>query len=109
MASDIILTLGDNNFDQVIKEADTPLLVDFWASWCGPCKMIAPIVEEVAAEFADKVKVGKLNVDENGTTRDSYKVSSIPTLVIFKDGKEVERSVGYKTKDELQQWLVKHL
>jgi len=109
LASEIILALGDNNFNQVINETNMPFLVDFWAAWCGPCKMIAPIVEEVAAEFKDKVKVGKLNVDENQGVPGSLKVSSIPTLIIFKEGKEVERSVGYKSKDEILRWLTKHL
>ncbi|MCG9967245.1 thioredoxin [Pelotomaculum terephthalicicum JT] len=109
MASEIILALGDNNFNQVINETNMPFLVDFWAAWCGPCKMIAPIVEEVATEFKDKVKVGKLNVDENQGVPGSLKVSSIPTLIIFKEGKEVERSVGYKSKDEILRWLTKHL
>lgn len=109
MASGKILALEDNNFNQVINENKMPLLVDFWAAWCGPCKMIAPIVEEVAVEFEEKIKVGKLNVDENQNVPSSLKVSSIPTLIIFKDGKEVERSVGYKTKDEICRWLTKYL
>ncbi|MDF9409648.1 MAG: Thioredoxin-1 [Pelotomaculum sp. PtaB.Bin013] len=109
MASGNILALEDNNFNQVINETNVPLLVDFWAAWCGPCKMIAPVVEEVAVEFEEKIKVGKLNVDENQSVPGSLKVNSIPTLIIFKDGKEVERSVGYKTKDEIRRWLTKHL
>ena len=104
-----IMALKDNDFNKVISEATTPVLVDFWAEWCGPCKMIAPVVEEIAAEFEGQVQVGKLNVDENQGVPSSLKVISIPTLVIFKDGKEVERSIGYKTKDELRRLLNKYL
>lgn len=109
MASDRILALGDTNFNEIVREANIPVLVDFWADWCGPCKMIAPIVDEIAAEYEGKLKAGKLNVDENQSIPASLKINSIPTLVIFKDGKEIERSVGYKTIDEIRRWLTKHL
>ncbi|MCL6559633.1 MAG: thioredoxin [Firmicutes bacterium] len=109
MASERVLTLRDADFNMVISESTAPVLVDFWAEWCGPCKMIAPVVEEVAAEFEGKIQVGKLNVDENQRTPASLKVISIPTLIVFKDGQEVERSIGYKTKEELRRLLNKHL
>lgn len=109
LASERVLALNDTDFNKVISGSATPFLVDFWAGWCGPCKMIAPVVEEIAAEFEGKVQVGKLNVDENQATPASLKVISIPTLILFKGGQEVERSVGYKTKDELRRILNKHL
>lgn len=109
MASERVLALKDADFNKVINESTTPVLVDFWADWCGPCKMIAPVVEEIAAEFEGKVQVGKLNVDENQSTPASLKVISIPTLILFKGGQEVERSIGYKTKEELRRILNKHL
>lgn len=109
MASERVLALKDADFNKVINESTTPVLVDFWADWCGPCKMIAPVVEEIAAEFEGKVQVGKLNVDENQSTPASLKVISIPTLILFKGGQEVERSIGYKTKEELRRIINKHL
>jgi len=109
LASEIVLALEDADFNKVISESTTPFLVDFWAGWCGPCKMITPVVEEIAAEFEGKVQVGKINVDENQAIPASLKVISIPTLILFKGGQEVERSVGYKTKDELCRILNKHL
>lgn len=109
MASGRILALEDTNFNEVVKQTSIPVLVDFWAEWCGPCKMIAPIVDDIAEEFEGKLKACKLNVDENPNIQASLKINSIPTLVIFKDGKEMERSVGYKTKEEIRRWLTKHL
>lgn len=101
MASELVQTFFDGNFETVISNGDKPVLVDFWAAWCGPCKMIAPVIDEIAREFQDKLVVGKLNVDENNVTAAKYGVMSIPTLLVFKNGAEVQRIVGYKSKNEL--------
>lgn len=109
MASEKIMILNESDFNQVISETTLPILVDFWAEWCGPCKMIGPVVEEIASEYEGKVKVAKLDVDENQNTALNYKVVSIPTLILFKEGKEMERSIGYKNKDELRRLLNKYV
>lgn len=109
MAGTNVEILGENNFQEFISNNDVPVLVDFWAEWCGPCRMIAPVVEEVAAEYANQLRVGKLNVDENQAITNRFQVSSIPTLIIFKGGREVERSIGFKTKKELKRLIEKHL
>jgi len=96
-----VVTFTDANFQEEVLEANEPVLVDFWAAWCGPCKMIAPVVEELAGDFVGKAKVGKLNVDEYGRTAQQYGVMSIPTLILFKDGKEQTRIVGFRPKAEL--------
>ena len=92
----------DSTFAAQVLEADKPVLVDFWATWCGPCRMIAPILEEIASEQGDKLKVVKLDVDENGVTAQQYGVMSIPTLILFKAGKPAERLVGYMPKAQLE-------
>lgn len=89
------------NFTTEVLESDIPVLVDFWATWCGPCRMIAPIIEEIAEEFSGKVKVGKVNVDEEMELAMQYKVEVIPTLLYFKDGKVVKKSVGALDKNEI--------
>ncbi|GBF34260.1 thioredoxin [Desulfocucumis palustris] len=109
MASELIQYLSDTTFKDVVSKSDVPVVVDFWAEWCGPCKMIAPVVEELASEYQGKAAVAKLNVDENRSTPTEFKVISIPTLIIFKGGKEVERSIGFKTKKELKAIIDKHL
>lgn len=95
------ITLTDENFEEEVIESDKPVLVDFWATWCGPCMMLAPIVTEIAEEYADELKVGKVNVDEQPVTSLEYKVASIPTLMLFKGGKVVKKTVGFMSKSEL--------
>lgn len=95
----------DANFEDEVLKSDLPVLVDFWAPWCGPCRMITPVIEELSAENGDSVKIGKLNVDENSQTAQTYQVSSIPTLIIFKGGTPVETFVGVQQKARLQDAL----
>jgi len=96
------LEITDQNFAKETQGSDKPVLIDFWASWCGPCRMIAPVLDEIAKEFAGKIKVGKLNVDENSDIPTQLGIMNIPTLVIFKDGEEIDRMVGVMSKKELQ-------
>ncbi len=103
-----ILTLSDATFDETIGGSDTPVLVDFWAEWCGPCHMIAPVLEEIAAEQEGKLQIAKVNVDDNPNTAQRFQVMSIPTLLVFKPGDsnaEVKRLVGAKGKGQLLQDL----
>lgn len=93
---------SDNNFEQEVLSSAQPVLVDFWAPWCGPCRMIAPMVEELAKENTGSFKIGKINIDDNPNAAQSYGVSSIPTLMIFKNGEVVERFVGVRPKNQLQ-------
>ena len=94
--------VNDSNFDQMVLQSKTPVLVDFWAVWCGPCRMVAPVVEELAGEYEGKVTFAKLNVDENPKTASQYGIMSIPTLLIFKDGAPVSNIVGFRPKPELK-------
>ncbi|MGN6712723.1 thioredoxin [Anaerocolumna jejuensis DSM 15929] len=100
-----VLKITKDNFNQEVVESDKPVLLDFWASWCGPCKMVGPIVEQVAEETIDTVKVGKVNVDEEPELAQQFRVMSIPTLVVMKDGKVVETSVGVKPKQAILSML----
>jgi thioredoxin 1 len=102
-------TVTDATFDEVIGAADEAVIVDFWAEWCGPCKMIAPILDEIAAEQAGKVKVVKLNVDENQDTARRFDVMSIPTLIVFKDGQPAKKMIGAKGKGALLEDLAEFL
>lgn len=107
--SDKITTLSDASFDEHVKSSDVPVLVDFWAEWCGPCKMIAPVLDEIAAEQEGKLSIGKLNIDDNLQITQRFDVMSIPTLILFKDGEPVARIVGAKGKGQLLQEISAHL
>lgn len=95
------ITISDDSFKQAVLESDKPVLVDFWATWCGPCKMVAPVLEEIAGEHADKLTVAKLDIDQNPSAAGEFKVMSIPTMILFQDGKPVKTIVGAKGKAAL--------
>ena len=99
--SDYVMEIGDANFGEVVLKSDKPVIVDFWAAWCGPCRMMAPVLDEVARDLEGKVKVVKVNVDKNRSTAGNYNVMSIPTLVFFKNGGPVETQVGFVSKEQL--------
>ncbi|MFD2637524.1 thioredoxin [Piscibacillus salipiscarius] len=101
-----IVKATDQDFGE--KISDGLVLVDFWAAWCGPCKMIAPVLEELDSEMSDQVQIVKLDVDENQETAQKYGVMSIPTLILFKDGEKVDQTMGFQPKDALQQFVQKH-
>ncbi len=98
-----VTEFSDSNFQADVLKSDQPVLVDFWAPWCGPCRMIAPVVEELANEYQGSVKIGKVNIDDNPTVAMNYGVNSIPTLMLFKGGQVVDRFVGVQPKSRLQQ------
>ncbi|MFC1916734.1 thioredoxin [Chloroflexota bacterium] len=99
------IEVADSNFDQIVLQSKMPVLVDFWAAWCGPCRMVAPIVEELAEEYEGRISFAKLDVDQNPKTAASYSVMSIPTLLIFKNGEPVSNIVGFRPKAELKRSL----
>ena len=107
MGKEVVLT--DANFDKEVLQAETPVMVDFWAEWCGPCRMIGPVVEELAEEFEGKFKVGKINVDQNQGTAAKYGIRSIPTLLLFKQGELVEQIVGAQPKNKILESMNKVL
>jgi thioredoxin 1 len=109
MASEKITVLTKDNFDEEVMKSDKPILVDFWAQWCGPCRAVSPIIDEIASDFEGKAKVCKVNVDEQGELAAKYRVMSIPTIMIFKDGQVAERVVGSRSKDEFIQIIEKSL
>ncbi len=103
------LTFSDATFDSDVLNSDVPVLVDFWAEWCGPCRMMEPTVDALASDYAGRVKIGKLNVDENGATAMRFGIRGIPTLLLFKDGRVVDQRVGALGKSEVQKMLEAHL
>lgn len=104
--SDKITELDSSNFDSAISDASVPVVVDFWAPWCGPCKAIAPILDELAEELGDSVKICKVNVDNNSDIAGKFEIRAIPTILLFKDGQVAENIVGLVTKDDLKAKLV---
>jgi len=102
MASPLIVTLTQDNFETEALKSTSPVLVDFWAEWCGPCKMIAPVLDELATEYEGKIKIGKVNVDEQQGLAAQFKVSAIPTLLIIKNGQVIEQTRGAKSKRDLK-------
>lgn len=109
MASDKILNISTDNFEQEVLGADVPVLVDFWAAWCGPCRMVAPVLEELAEQMEGKVRIAKVNVDENQDTAVKFQVSSIPTFILFKDGEAADRMLGAMPKGAFEQFIDRHI
>ncbi len=109
MANEHVVTLEGNNFDQEVLQSQTPVLVDFWAEWCGPCKMIAPILDEIAEEKNGQIKIGKVNVDNNSELATRFGIRAIPTLLLFKDGEVKEQIVGMTGKKDLEKKLATYV
>ena len=105
MGSELIVHVTDDAFEADVINSDIPVLVDYWAEWCGPCKMIAPVLDEIAAEYDGKIKVVKLNIDENPGTPPKYGIRGIPTLMLFKDGQVADMKVGALPKSKLKEWI----
>ncbi|MCB1826860.1 MAG: thioredoxin [Coxiellaceae bacterium] len=103
------ITITDATFEEQVINSDTPVLVDFWAEWCGPCKMLSPVLEEIAGEYEGRLQIVKVNVDENASAASQYGVRSIPYLVLFKNGSVVATEVGAKTKSQLAAFLDQHV
>jgi len=101
--------LKEEDFEQFVGSSDLPVLIEFWADWCSPCHMLAPVMEEIAGEFAGKIRVARLDLEKSQGIGDKLKVRSIPTLIFFKDGKEIERYIGFKSREELRRFIEEHL
>ncbi len=104
-----VLTFTEDNFDKEVLQSETPVLVDFWATWCAPCRMIAPVIQAIAEEYEGKLKVGKVNVDENSQLAIRFGIRAIPTLLLFKEGKVVEQMVGVQPKENIKAIIDRHL
>ena len=109
MAAENVQTFTDGNFETSVLKAGTPVLVDFWAEWCGPCKRLAPTIEQLAGEYAGKLTIGKLNVDDNPNTAFKFQIRGIPAVLLFKDGAVVESVIGLAPKEDFQKAIEKHL
>lgn len=109
MASEAIVELNNSSFESEVLKSNKPVLVDFWAPWCGPCKALAPVIDEISTEYADKLKVGKVNVDDNPEISMQYGIRSIPTLIVFKDGEVFEQVIGAVPKSEIEKVVQKAL
>ena len=109
MVSSAIFEVTDATFDQEVLKSETPVMVDFWAAWCGPCRALAPIVDELAHSYTGKLRVAKMDVDKNAATPTRYNVRGIPTLLIFKQGKLQEQIVGYVPKETIEKAVLKHV
>ena len=103
--SDNIVHVSDQSFEQEVLNSEVPVLIDYWAEWCGPCKMIAPVLEELAAEYGDKLKIAKLNIDENPETPPRYGIRGIPTLMLFKNGNVEATKIGAVSKSQLSEFI----
>ena len=103
------IDISDDNFDSEVLKSDKPVLIDFWAEWCGPCKVLGPVIDEVAEDYSDRVKFVKLNIDNNPSNTQKFGIRGIPTLLLFKNGEKIDTSVGVWSKSELASFLEKNL